>query len=319
MTAKTGAKFAVGVVSLIAVGMIGFQIANHSHAPLSPDSSMVQSTTQPTNQMSRTASTQPASGQAGHQKVNVARGDSINAVLVPKAPVKENPTEDAFPPMEAHKESATITEESHNQSTRLQTGRSETVFEKYLRIKNSPEFQRDWTAEVDGIFEKYVSSIHEREALEQEQQRLQETLVEASEENRAEIVSLYGMREPNENYKDFDNDDFGFRKITIERPLYDEKGNPIIDNKGNKKANASLRDTEIVLLKEDIHEYFMREVLPHVPDAWIDESKTKIGYEIPFTRYFYKFTPLRNSSEIMAEIKALEERISSNLLEVLGK
>ncbi len=187
MTAKTGAKFAVGVVSLIAVGMIGFQIANHSHAPLSPDSSMVQSTTQPTNQMSRTASTQPASGQAGHQKVNVARGDSINAVLVPKAPVKENPTEDAFPPMEAHKESATITEESHNQSTRLQTGRSETVFEKYLRIKNSPEFQRDWTAEVDGIFEKYVSSIHEREALEQEQQRLQETLVEASEENRAEI------------------------------------------------------------------------------------------------------------------------------------
>ena len=139
-----------------------------------------------------------------------------------------------------------------------------------------------------------------------------------SEENRAEIVSLYGMREPNENYKDFDNDDFGFRKITIERPLYDEKGNPIIDKKGNKKADASLRDTEIVPLKEDIREYFEREVLPHVPDAWIDESKTKIGYAIPFTRYFYKFTPLRNSSEIMAEIKELEQKIASNLLEVLG-
>lgn len=139
-----------------------------------------------------------------------------------------------------------------------------------------------------------------------------------SEENRAEIVSLYGMREPNENYKDFDNDDFGFRKITIERPLYDEKGNPIIDKKGNKKADASMRDTEIVPLKEDIREYFEREVLPHVPDAWIDESKTKIGYAIPFTRYFYKFTPLRNSSEIMAEIKELEQKIASNLLEVLG-
>ena len=51
-----------------------------------------------------------------------------------------------------------------------------------------------------------------------------------------------------------------------------------------------LRDYEMVPLKEDIHEYFNREVLPFVPDAWIDESKTKIGYEIPFTRYFYKFT-----------------------------
>ena len=61
----------------------------------------------------------------------------------------------------------------------------------------------------------------------------------------------------------------------------------------------------MVPLKEDIHEYFRREVLPFVPDAWIDESKTKIGYEIPFTRYFYKFTPLRDSSVIMEDIRAL--------------
>lgn len=140
-----------------------------------------------------------------------------------------------------------------------------------------------------------------------------------SNNNRAEIVSLYGMREPNENYMDFDNDDFGYRKITIERPLYDKNAKPITDKKGNKKTDASLRDSETVPLKEDIHEYFQREVLPHVPDAWIDESKTKIGYEIPFTRQFYKFTPMRNSNEIMAEIKALEERIASNLLEVLGE
>lgn len=140
-----------------------------------------------------------------------------------------------------------------------------------------------------------------------------------SDNYRAEIVSLYGMREPNENYMDFDNDDFGYRKITIERPLCDKNGKPITDKKGNKKADASLRDFEIVPLKEDIHEYFQREVLPHYTDAWIDEIKTKIGYEIPFTRQFYKFTPLRNSSEIMAEIKALEEKIASNLLGVLGE
>jgi len=140
-----------------------------------------------------------------------------------------------------------------------------------------------------------------------------------SKDNRVKIVSLYAMREPNENYMDFDNDDFGYRKITIERPLYDENGKPATDKNGNKKTDASLRDTETVPLKEDIHEHFRLEVLPHVPDAWIDESKTKIGYEIPFTRQFYKFTPMRNSNEIMAEIKALEERIASNLLEVLGE
>lgn len=140
-----------------------------------------------------------------------------------------------------------------------------------------------------------------------------------SEENRKAIVSLYSMREPNENYIDFDNEEFGYRKIPIERPLYDADGKPVTDKKGNKKADASLRDTETVPLKEDIYAYFKREVLPHVPDAWIDESKTKIGYEIPFTRHFYKFTPLRDSAEIMAEIKALEEKIASNLLEVLGE
>ncbi len=140
-----------------------------------------------------------------------------------------------------------------------------------------------------------------------------------SDANRAEIVRLYSAYEPDENYIDFDNEDFGYRKITVERPLCDENGKPITDKKGNKKADASMRDTETVPLKENIHEYFKREVLPHVPDAWIDEDKTKIGYEIPFTRYFYKFTPLRDSGEIMSEIKALEERIAKNLAEVLAE
>ena len=90
-----------------------------------------------------------------------------------------------------------------------------------------------------------------------------------SPENRAEIVRLYSTYEPDENYMDLDNDDFGYRKIVVERPLLNEDGTPVIDRKGNKKADASLRDYEMVPLKEDIHEYFRREVLPFVPDAWI--------------------------------------------------
>lgn len=140
-----------------------------------------------------------------------------------------------------------------------------------------------------------------------------------SPENRAELVRLYSAYEPDENYMDLDNEDFGYRKIVIERPLLNEDGTPVIDRKGNRKADASLRDYEMVPLKEDIHEYFRREVLPFVPDAWIDESKTKIGYEIPFTRHFYKFTPLRDSSVIMEEIKALEERIQANLTGVFAE
>lgn len=140
-----------------------------------------------------------------------------------------------------------------------------------------------------------------------------------SENNRKEIVRLYTTIEPDENYIDFNNEDFGYRKITVERPTYDSANKIIEDKKGNKKADTTLRDTETVPLKEDVHAYFAREVLPHVPDAWIDEDKTKIGYEIPFTRYFYKFTPLRDSSEIMADIKALEERIAKNLAEVLAE
>lgn len=140
-----------------------------------------------------------------------------------------------------------------------------------------------------------------------------------SENNRKEIVRLYTTIEPDENYIDFNNEDFGYRKITVERPTYDSANKIIEDKKGNKKADTTLRDTETVPLKEDVHAYFAREVLPHVPDAWIDENKTKIGYEIPFTRYFYKFTPLRDSSEIMADIKALEERIAKNLAEVLAE
>ena len=99
----------------------------------------------------------------------------------------------------------------------------------------------------------------------------------------------------------------------------DETADICVDSKGNPEPDPDLRDTENVPLKEDIHEYFEREVKPHVPDAWIDESKTKIGYEIPFTRHFYKYQPLRPSEEIMKEIRELEQSILEKLKKVMGE
>jgi type I restriction enzyme M protein len=80
--------------------------------------------------------------------------------------------------------------------------------------------------------------------------------------------------------------------------------------------DAYLRDYENVPLGQDVDEYFAREVEPHVPDAWVDHEKTKIGYEIPFTRHFYVYTPPRPIAEIDAELKALESQIQSLLNEV---
>lgn len=93
----------------------------------------------------------------------------------------------------------------------------------------------------------------------------------------------------------------------------DPEGEVQTDRKGNPPPSPDLRDNENVPLDEDIHDYLKREVLPHVPDAWIDESKAKIGYEIPFTRHFYVYNPLRPLAEIDAEIKALEAEIQAML------
>jgi len=111
----------------------------------------------------------------------------------------------------------------------------------------------------------------------------------------------------------FKNEDFGYRTITVERPLRDEAGKVVLSAKGKLKgkpqADANLRDTENVPLSEDVVEYFKREVLPHAPDAWIDDEKTKIGYEIPFNRHFYVFKPPRALAEIDAELKTVTDRI----------
>ena len=111
----------------------------------------------------------------------------------------------------------------------------------------------------------------------------------------------------------FANEDFGYRTITVERPERDDKGSIVKEtkgkNKGKPKPDSSHRDTEDVPLREHVTEYFQREVLPHVPDAWIDDEKTKVGYEIPFNRHFYVFKPPRELSEIDAELKGVTDRI----------
>lgn len=97
----------------------------------------------------------------------------------------------------------------------------------------------------------------------------------------------------------------------------DENADICRDKKNNPEPDSNLRDYENVPLKEDIKDYFKREVLPHVPDAWIDKSKTKKGYEINFTRYFYKYKPLRSLAEIRADILALEKETEGMLREVI--
>lgn len=234
---------------------------------------------------------------------------------------------------------------------------------------------------------------------------------EISEEQIDEIIKLYSYKFSDKRVKVLDNEDFGFRKVTVERPLRlnfilteerierikqekafqnlaiskkqgerklleeqegkelqgkiievllshqsteliinredfvkvikkifkntnisisapllkailnslserDETADVCMKNKTNQEVDTELRDYESIPLKEDITEYFKREVLPHVPDAWIDSTKTKIGYEIPFTRHFYEYTPIRSSEEILKEIEELEIEISEKFKKV---
>jgi len=146
------------------------------------------------------------------------------------------------------------------------------------------------------------------------------------------ITQLYGNFEDlsaeqagNEFSKIVPNDYFAYWRITVEQPL--KENGKVVKSKGKPKADSSLRDYEnIPFLKTDengnlvpqtIEEYFKREVKPHLPEAWIDETKTKVGYEINFTKYFYEFKPLRPLEKIKADILALEEKtlgIEKNIL-----
>jgi type I restriction enzyme M protein len=118
--------------------------------------------------------------------------------------------------------------------------------------------------------------------------------------------------------KIFENNEFGYQKIVVERPQRDENGE-VVKKKGKLVADAELRDTENVPLTEDVDEYFKREVLPYAPDAWIDTKKTKIGYEIPITRYFYQYQAPESVEEIVARLRELELDIQSSLDELFGE
>ena len=130
------------------------------------------------------------------------------------------------------------------------------------------------------------------------------------------ITGIYTDFAESENCRIFDNEDLGYTKVTVERPLI-ENDEVVKDSKGNPKPDTSLRYYEKIPLKDDIDEYFEREVLLHVPDAWMDRSKDKIGYEISFTKYFYKYEPLRQLEKIKAEILALENETEGLLKEIL--
>ena len=142
------------------------------------------------------------------------------------------------------------------------------------------------------------------------------------------IVTAYGEFANGKVYGDkngiyceskvFESVEFGYNKIVVERPQRDEAGNVIL-KRGKPVPDTSLRDTENVPLVQDIDAYFAREVLPYAPDAWIDHSKTKVGYEIPMTRYFYEYQAPEAVEDIVARINALEQDISAGLAALFHK
>ncbi len=143
---------------------------------------------------------------------------------------------------------------------------------------------------------------------------------ELSDDQINEITNLFGNA--SEVTKDgipisriFKNSDFGYQTITVERPARDENANVLKETKGKlkgqSKPDVNLRDTEEVPLSEDIKSYFKREIQPHIPDAWIAEDKTKIGYEIPFNRHFYVFKPPRDVDEIETELRSVTDQVAA--------
>lgn len=186
--------------------------------------------------------------------------------------------------------------------------------------KNKPSYRCDKVQLIDAshCFEQRRKSIGNKRN-------------DITDKARNLIVNAYGEFINDKVYRDeenesiyceskiFDSVEFGYNKIVVERPLRDEKGN--IVTKGKKKepvADATLRDTENVPLNEDIDEYFKREVLPYAPDAWIDTKKTKVGYEIPMTRYFYKYQAPESVETIEARINILEQEIMTSLKNLFG-
>jgi type I restriction enzyme M protein len=128
-----------------------------------------------------------------------------------------------------------------------------------------------------------------------------------SEEGKEEILKIYNDFNENEISKIYPNEFFGYRKLTIEQPLVQD-GKVVMDKKGVMKPDGSLRDTERIPLDVDIDDYFNKEVKPHLPTSWVDKDKTQVGYEVNFTKYFYKYQPLRSLLDITSDLVELENQ-----------
>ena len=139
-----------------------------------------------------------------------------------------------------------------------------------------------------------------------------------SDDQIKQITKIYSQFEEGEYCKIYDNENFGYTKVTVERPLVD-KGTIQKDSRGDSKPDSPKRDYERIPLKQDIDEYFQREVKPHLPNSRMDRSNDKVGYEINFTKYFYKYKPLRSLREITQDILKLDralEGLQSDLLDI---
>ena len=136
-----------------------------------------------------------------------------------------------------------------------------------------------------------------------------------TDEQIEQLFNIYQNNKESEISKIYQNSYFGYTKITVEQPLV-ENGKPKKDNKGKLKPDTSKRDSERVPLLDSIEDYFEREVRPHLPESWVDRSKDKVGYEINFTKYFYKFIPLKSLEDISNDLKVLDAEIQKLSLEM---
>ena len=118
--------------------------------------------------------------------------------------------------------------------------------------------------------------------------------------------------------KILDGVSLGYRKVVVETPIHNEDGTLVL-KRGKKVPDPAKRDTENIPLTEEVEEYISREVLPYNPDAWVDEGKTKIGYEIPYARTFYEYKEIEPADQIAQRIEAHEHALIEKLHELFGK
>jgi type I restriction enzyme M protein len=140
---------------------------------------------------------------------------------------------------------------------------------------------------------------------------------EITDEQRELILKTYSDFKESEISKIFENEFFGYKKVTIEQPLK-ENGVIVKDKKRGVKPDSSLRDNERIPLGVDVDEYFEREVKPHLSESWMDRSKDSVGYEINFTKYFYKYKPLRSLNDLTKELLDLEKESDGLMNKLIG-